>query len=291
MIEGRLDENSEMAADGRLLDIYLFQGTAGDVLAIELVSHDVNAGWVVMDWEGNLIGPHPEERNTEETLRVELPRTGLYGVGVYGYQPGDRGNYHLTVRPATAAEDEETRLLEEANHLNQRVLQLYEDGRYQEAMPLARRALEIRETTLGESHSLVAENLNNLAGLYQAQGNYNAAEPLFLRSLEILETALGESHPLIAGSLNNLAELYRDQGNYDAAEPLYRRSLEIWEAALGGSHPLVATSLGNLAELYRDQGNYDAAEPLYLRSLEILETALGKTMMPPNPSTSAPWKS
>ena len=80
VIEGRLDDNSEVGADGRLFDIYPFQGTAGDVLVVELVSHDVNAGWVVVDWERNIIDPHPEERNTgEETLRVELPRTGGYG--------------------------------------------------------------------------------------------------------------------------------------------------------------------------------------------------------------------
>ncbi|NMG60492.1 tetratricopeptide repeat protein [Geitlerinema sp. P-1104] len=277
VIEGRLDENGEMGSDGRLVDIYPFLGTAGDILVIELVSHDVNAGWLFLDWEGNLIGPHPEERNTEETVRVELPRTGVYGVVVYGRQPGETGNYHLTVRPATAAGGEETRLLEEAHHLNQRVLQLYEEGRYQEAIPLEQRALEIRETALGESHPLVAESLNNLAQLYHNQGNYHAAEPLYLRSLEIRETALGESHPDVATSLNNLALLYWNQGNYDAAEPLYLRSLEIRETALGESHPSVAASLNNLAALYRSQGNYDAAEPLLLRSLEILETALGES--------------
>ena len=55
VIEGRLDENSEMAADGHLFDIYPFPGTAGDVLVIELVSHDINAGWLFLDWEGNFI--------------------------------------------------------------------------------------------------------------------------------------------------------------------------------------------------------------------------------------------
>ena len=176
VIEGRLDENSEMGADGRPLDVYPFQGTAGDALVIELVTYDVNAGLMVWDWEWNLIGPYPEERETDkETVRVELPRTGLYGVVVYGHQQGNRGNYHLTVRPATATGGEETRLLEEAHHLNQQVLQLFEEGRYQEAMPLSRRVLEIRETALRESHPDVAQSLSGLAALYHSQGNSNAA--------------------------------------------------------------------------------------------------------------------
>ncbi|NMG60685.1 CHAT domain-containing protein [Geitlerinema sp. P-1104] len=276
VIEGKLDENSEIGPDGHLFDIYPFPGTAGDVLVIELVTHDVNTGWVVMDWEGNIIDPHPQERNTgEETLRVELPRTGGYGVVVYGHQPGDRGNYHLTVRRATG---EETRLLEEAYHLNQRVLQLFEEGRYQEAMPLAQRGLEILKNALGESHPSVAASLNNLAELYRAQGNYHAAEPLFLSSLEISETALGESHPDVATSLNNLALLYRAQGNYDAAEPLYLRSLEIRETALGESHPDVAQSLNNFAVLYQAQGDTSQSLSFLQRGLEIEETNLAQNL-------------
>ena len=40
--------------------------------------------------------------------------------------------------------------LEEAKRLNEQVLQLYEQGRYKEAIPLAERALAIRENALGK---------------------------------------------------------------------------------------------------------------------------------------------
>ncbi len=166
--------------------------------------------------------------------------------------------------------------LEEAKRLNQQVLELLNEGKYTEGIPLAERALEIREKVLGKEHPDVAESLNNLALLYQNQGNYQKAEPLYLRSLAIVEKVLGKEHPLVASSLSNLAGLYQQEGSYQKAEPLFVRSLAIREKVLGKEHPDVAISLNNLAELYREQGNYQKAEPLHVRSLAIWEKALGK---------------
>jgi CHAT domain-containing protein len=170
---------------------------------------------------------------------------------------------------------ERSAALKEAEQLNRQVLQLLNQGKYLEAIPIARLALAIREKALGADHPDVATSLNNLALLYKAQGNYTTAEPLYKRSLAIYEKALGTDHSLVATSLNNLASLYQLQGNYPAAEPLYKRALAINEKALGVNHPDVATDLNNLAELYRAQGNYPAAEPLIKRSLAIYEEVLG----------------
>ncbi|MCV3215450.1 tetratricopeptide repeat protein [Plectonema radiosum NIES-515] len=161
--------------------------------------------------------------------------------------------------------------LQEAKQLNKQVIELYNAGKYNEAIAPAERAIEISEKVLGKEHPDVATTLNNLAELYKAQGRYQKAEPLHLRSLAIYEKMLGKEHPLVATSLNNLAELYKARGRYEKAEPLYLRSLAIYEKVLGKQHPLVATSLNNLASLYQVQGSYEKAEPLYLRSLEIRE--------------------
>jgi tetratricopeptide (TPR) repeat protein len=157
--------------------------------------------------------------------------------------------------------------------LNQQATQLYNQGRYSEAIPLAQRALAIQEKALGPDHPDVALSLNNLAELYRAQ---NAdAEPLYKRSLAIDETALGPNHASVTGTLNNLGALYQAQGRYAEAEPLLKRSLAIKERAFGPDHPNVALSLNNLGELYRIQGHYADAEPLLKRSLAINEKAFG----------------
>ena len=168
--------------------------------------------------------------------------------------------------------------LDEAALLNQRILQLDNQGRYSEAIPLAQRALMIWEKALSPDHPNVATALNNLAELYRFQGRYPDADPLYKRALAILEKTLGPSHFDVAVSLNNLAVLYDKQGRYADAEPLYKRSLAIREKALGADHPDVAQSLSNLADFYRAQDRYAEAEPLYKRALAIKEKALGSSL-------------
>ena len=166
--------------------------------------------------------------------------------------------------------------LEEAKRLHQQAEELYNQGQYAAAIPLAERALAIREKLLGQEHPDVAESLNNLAVLYREQGNYAQAEPLFQRALAIREKAFGQEHPDFAESLNNLGELYRLQGNYTQAEPLFQRALAIREKVLGQQHPDFAESLHNLAVLYWLQGNYAQAELLSQRALAIREKAFGQ---------------
>jgi Tetratricopeptide repeat len=56
-----------------------------------------------------------------------------------------------------------------ADQLNQQVIKLYNQGKYEEAIPLAKRILAIREKILGENHPSFAASLNNLALLYDSQ--------------------------------------------------------------------------------------------------------------------------
>jgi CHAT domain-containing protein/Tfp pilus assembly protein PilF len=172
--------------------------------------------------------------------------------------------------------DEGTRsALDEAQRLNDRILGAFQAGRYEEAIPLARQALELREKALGPDHPDVAQALNNLAALLHEKGDYEGAEPLCRRALAIREKALGPDHPDVALSLNNLAGVLREKGDYGGAELLDRRALAIREKVLGPYHPDVAQSLDNLGELLQEKGDYEGAEPLCRRALAIRETVLG----------------
>ncbi len=66
--------------------------------------------------------------------------------------------------------------LPEVKRLNQEALKLYAQGKYDEAVPLARRVLAIREKVLGPERPAVATSLNSLALLYHAKGDYVHAE-------------------------------------------------------------------------------------------------------------------
>jgi tetratricopeptide (TPR) repeat protein len=90
---------------------------------------------------------------------------------------------------------------------------------------------------LGEEHSLVADTLNNLGGIYWSRGQFEETLPFWERALAIRELVLGKEHPYTAISLNNMAQLYREQGEYEKALPLYERALAILNQRLGEQHP------------------------------------------------------
>ena len=50
--------------------------------------------------------------------------------------------------------------------LNERLVKLYQQGRYSEAAQVAEEALKVAENTFGQDHPDVAQSLNNLAVLY-----------------------------------------------------------------------------------------------------------------------------
>jgi tetratricopeptide (TPR) repeat protein len=137
----------------------------------------------------------------------------------------------------------------EVVRLNSEIRKLYGQGKYDEAIPLAERALAIREKAFGPEHPKVAEALNNFGLLYRTKGDYARAEPLHQRALAISEKAQGPEHPDVAEALTKLAILYQTKGDYARVEPLYQRALAIREKILGPEHPDVALDLNNLAAL------------------------------------------
>ena len=95
---------------------------------------------------------------------------------------------------------------------NRQGISLLEAGRYKDAIPVWRKALQLGENEFGPDHPNIAALLDALAQTYHRQGRYDAAEPLYKRALAIWEKALGPDHPDVAMSLNNLAELHGERG-------------------------------------------------------------------------------
>jgi CHAT domain-containing protein len=181
--------------------------------------------------------------------------------------------------------------LAEAQKLNQQAIQLYQQGRYADAIPLVEKALAIREKLQGSNHLDVAATLYLLSALYSEQGNPAKAESLLASNLAILNKAIatnGDTDPKIAQSiaqsLNDLAALYADRGNYAQAEEIFKRVIVIKQQALGREHPSVAFSQNNLGLLYLEQEKYQEADAQFQQALELLERVKQKN--PDNRETS-----
>ncbi|RTZ62643.1 MAG: hypothetical protein DSZ29_07945, partial [Aquificaceae bacterium] len=63
-----------------------------------------------------------------------------------------------------------------------------------------------------KAHPDVAQSLNNLALLYQAQEKYSQALPLFEQAIAILKTSFPNGHPNIDTTQNSLKILRDEMG-------------------------------------------------------------------------------
>ena len=225
-IEGKLDSNSQTLKDGSYFNVHTFQGKAGEPLIIDLTSKDFDAYIILVDPNNNKIAEN-DDGGDENNARIvlTLPVTGTYTLIVNSAKAKESGSYVLSWREAT----ERDIALAEAERLTRQVIQLYQQGKYNEAIPLAEQALAIRKQQLGDNHPDTAQSLNNLAGLYQSQGRYSEAEPLYKEALFIFKQQLGNNHPDVAQTLNNLATLYWNQGKYPEADELFSQGLQVEE--------------------------------------------------------------
>jgi tetratricopeptide (TPR) repeat protein len=149
-------------------------------------------------------------------------------------------------------------------------------GRYAEAEPSIRRALEFAEQRFGPDSMPVAWALNDLGMLGKFAGWFDQSEACYRRALAILEKHFGPDSAQSASLYHNLGGLEHARGRYEEGEPFARKSVELRERALGPDHTDVAADLAALAALLDGQGKLDEAEQLYLRALKIFRRAYGE---------------
>lgn len=169
---------------------------------------------------------------------------------------------------------------EQIIRLNEQQAQLYQGGKYEQALDIALQVYALVQQYLGQDHRYLADSLNNLAVLNMEMGKYSQAEPFYLKALETYRQILTKDDPDITTMLSNLASFYELTGNYSKAESYLREALQVTYTALGEYNPDYAFSLNNLALFYYKRlGRYEAAEPLFLRAVRIYRR-LGMEMDP-----------
>ncbi|HEV7475712.1 MAG TPA: tetratricopeptide repeat protein, partial [Pyrinomonadaceae bacterium] len=141
--------------------------------------------------------------------------------------------------------------LAEAGQLSLTVVKLFKEGKYDEALPLAKRALALREAALGPDHEIVQGSLLNLAELYTVLKKYGEAQKILERLLQTHEQKVGPEDAGAAIFLDKLAFLTYAQRDFKKAEANYKRALAIREKSFGPNSAEFASSLYALAEFYR----------------------------------------
>lgn len=158
----------------------------------------------------------------------------------------------------------------EADRLNAQVLKLYREGKYDEALPPAKRVVELREKALGREDLKVAYALANLGNVYARKNDFKYAEPLFTRALDVLAKRGAAETDFAADLQSQLGLIRLDARRFKEAEPYLQRTLEIKEKVHGKESPRLVPAILNLADLGFLQFEPEPAHAFLGRALDIL---------------------
>ena len=122
--------------------------------------------------------------------------------------------FQTALERAETLEANDPRLVISLNNLGQFYSSL---GRPQDALPLYRRAFDIRAADSETDRMELAQDCSNMALHYQQIGELDQAEEFFGRALRIQEELLGTEHMDVATTVNNLGMLAYLDRDYDLA--------------------------------------------------------------------------
>lgn len=163
--------------------------------------------------------------------------------------------------------------------LMRRITALAQEGRYGEAVGLARKLATDAERASGPQSPLTAMTLIVLGQALQAQGEATEAEKVLRRALAIREKTLGPSHPDVAAVLSTLGQIALGQNRLKDAERDTLRAVAIDEKALGPDHLTTALARMTLGNLRHRQLREDEALDSFGRALEVFRKSPGQADM------------
>jgi CHAT domain-containing protein/Tfp pilus assembly protein PilF len=254
---------------------YRITAASGQFVGVAVRQEGTDVAEKVFAPDGRLVAEFNSEVRPrgEERADFVAEAAGAYRLNVEGQVRGTSGRYEIRVTEVRAA-TEHDRALQEAHRLSTRALGLFAAGKYDEALPLAERALELSEKELGPDDVYVAYLLDEVGWLYSNKSNYARAEQLFQRALTIDKQTLGLEHPQTAAALLGLGDVYSRTNEYGKAEELLQQALTLTEQTLGPEHPRVEAALKDISGLHYYRGDLVRSERELQRALSIADKTL-----------------
>lgn len=160
--------------------------------------------------------------------------------------------------------------LQEATTLTDSVIKLFSQKKYEEALPLAKRALQIREKLLPPEDPRVSSSLLNLGEIYIARRDSKPAREVFQRLLGIQEQRFGPDDVKLAATLERLGIIHYWLESFSEAEVVYKRALTLRKKSGSATNQAqLAHSHFAIAQFYRARGRFAEAAEAYRASLLI----------------------
>jgi tetratricopeptide (TPR) repeat protein len=141
----------------------------------------------------------------------------------------------------------------EAEQLVTEAVTLSHIGKFDEAIALVKRSLEIREKLSTSDDATFVAYLDYLARLYRAKGEYDNALTLYLRMLKIQETKLASTDFELAKILKQSACMLRRNKRKDEAKVFDERANKIIYKDIANTHQIIRGKvLSKPAPIYPD---------------------------------------
>jgi non-specific serine/threonine protein kinase/serine/threonine-protein kinase len=145
-------------------------------------------------------------------------------------------------------------------------------GKYSEAEPYWREALEGRRRILGDEDPQTLNSITGLGMLLWKMGRYSEAEPYWQEALDGRRRVMGDEHRTTLLSISNMGLLRRDQGRLFEAEELFAEALR----RARGAHPgdsVIGVFLTRHAQTLVVMERFEQAEAELVEAQEIFATA------------------
>ncbi len=144
-------------------------------------------------------------------------------------------------------------------------------GRFDDAEPHLRRALQIDVVTKGGRSAQAVVDLTRLGELFLAKGELDSAQTMLQRADAMRASGVALPDTVAALLFGDEGSLAHDQGREADAERQHRQALAIQRRAYGAGSDPVALSLHDIAVAVGDQGRLAEAETLARQALAILQ--------------------
>ena len=126
--------------------------------------------------------------------------------------------------------------------------------KFDEAIVLQRRVIEIQEKKLAADHPTLAYARRALAALLEIQGQTDEAAKLETQALEVLRRQPRSGDTAEALRLTKAGNEAYENGDYVRAEATYVSARSVYEKALGPDHSNVAQLWDNISRAVAKQG-------------------------------------
>ncbi len=153
----------------------------------------------------------------------------------------------------------------------------FDARRYQEALPVAQRLVQLSEEQYGPKSRELVNPLANLGTTHYRMGNHQEAEKNYLRSVEILEASAATTDRQLLRPLHGLGATYVALERPGEASLVLKRAVDLSRNLNGLFNPGQLELLEPLIESYVALGQYAEAEKEHQYAFRVAETAFGRT--------------